>query len=549
MNLHQNSAKLKNLALLSFYLILAMKTRTAESGGSSSVHSNASIRQRNKKPLLGAFINVSNSGNSENEKIKFPSSTPNSSSFTTIASKKNLVPKSSCMLTGNNNNISSLLHDPNFKQSSSTTHLETSISGKNMPINENNRKGFRYGMITSFFQDQRIATFIPASLSIGGAAFVYSVAYKHPASTMSAQSILCMLLLSITYCIQPTLSKKYIDKRISVGSIAMVEETFKLIMGSSLFFLSCSSSSPSSSSWKDIISNWDLHTSLIVAAIPAFIYSIQGILTYTSYQYLNAVTFNGLSQTKMLSAAFCCYFLLGKRQSMVQIVSLLLLVCSALFFQGTISTKSILSSSSNLVTKKKESSKNSTEKLRKKQNHNQKYLLYGVLPCMAATFLSGLAGALSQKGLQMTGGANGRNPFLYTMEVSFFTGVFLFLSKVIKFMFSSKNHTQLKPATSNTTASIDDKSSHVDSNYFQYWSWKTLIPIFIKASGGLLTALVHKYAGSVLKGFALVLGLVFSGVLQSFKDEKPLSLDQLFGTLLVLVSTWLHFTCPPAASS
>jgi Nucleotide-sugar transporter. len=81
---------------------------------------------------------------------------------------------------------------------------------------------------------------------------------------------------------------------------------------------------------------------------------------------------------------------------------------------------------------------------------------------------------------------------------------------------------------------------------FEHWSWKTLIPIIVKAMGGILTAMVHKHAGSVMKGFSLVLGLIFSALLQTILDGKDLTGGQVMGTVLVLISSWLHFTSPPS---
>ena len=66
------------------------------------------------------------------------------------------------------------------------------------------------------------------------------------------------------------------------------------------------------------------------------------------------------------------------------------------------------------------------------------------------------------------------------------------------------------------------------------------IPVTVKAMGGIVTVLVHKYAGSVLKGFALVLGLVLSGMY----EHDRLSPNQILGTVLVLISSWMHFTSP-----
>jgi UDP-sugar transporter A1/2/3 len=91
---------------------------------------------------------------------------------------------------------------------------------------------------------------------------------------------------------------------------------------------------------------------------------------------------------------------------------------------------------------------------------------------------------------------------------------------------------------------LTNKSRSRDS-FFESWTPSTLVPIVLKAFGGLLTAFVHKHAGSVTKGFALILGLVLTGVIQAILDKKMLSRDQMVGTGLVLLSSWLHFTNPP----
>lgn len=262
------------------------------------------------------------------------------------------------------------------------------------------------------------------------------------------------------------------------------------------------------------------------AGLPSALYAVQGVLTYTAYQNLDPVTFNGLTQIKTLSAALCCFLIMGKAQSNIQIFALGLLSLSTLVFQGQLG-KILSGGGIKKTTGDDESSK------QKIKNRFAK----GIVPCLAATFISGLAGAFSQKGLQKMGG-NGKNAYLYTVEVSFFSGVCLLASILLKKVL------RRQPEKVNGDATATNQKH---GGYFDYWTWETFIPIVIKAAGGMLTALVHKYAGSVVKGFSLVLGLVFSGVFQSLIDNKDLSFHQVFGTLLVLTSSWLHFTNPAAS--
>jgi UDP-sugar transporter A1/2/3 len=239
------------------------------------------------------------------------------------------------------------------------------------------------------------------------------------------------------------------------------------------------------------------------------LYALQGVLQYASHQHLDPVTFNGLTQTKTLSAALCCWLIMGKLQSPMQIVALSILFGSALVFQGYLRLGSNRSET--------ETAWSPPSKRR------DDWVLRGVVPCLGAAFLSGLAGALSQKGLQLTGIA-GRDPFLYTVEISFFSAITLCFSMMRSPMMFSKVEWQKQKA---------------------HWNWKTMIPIFVKAAGGVITALVHKYAGSVAKGFALMFGLVLSGTIQQALSQETLQPHQVAGTLMIMMSTWLHFTHPP----
>lgn len=226
------------------------------------------------------------------------------------------------------------------------------------------------------------------------------------------------------------------------------------------------------------------------------------------------VTFNGLNQTKTLSAALWCFLLMGKTQSVIQMIALTVLLFSAMLFQGSISI-------SGLFQKKSGDSdgKTSVEQTRAHTSFSK-----GIVPCLAAAFISGLAGALSQKGVQMAGG-KGRNPYLYTMELGLYSSISLLISLV---------------ATKDGRKSLKE-----ESGIFRYWTPLSIIPVAVRALGGVLTALVHKHAGATRKGFALILGLVLTGVTQSWIEGERLSADELMAMALVILSSYLHLAYPP----
>ena len=78
------------------------------------------------------------------------------------------------------------------------------------------------------------------------------------------------------------------------------------------------------------------------------------------------------------------------------------------------------------------------------------------------------------------------------------------------------------------------------------WTWKTWIPILTHASGGVVVGLVTYHAGAVRKGFALIFGLILSGVLQNFfLSDDGVSFEQIIGGGLASLSLWMHSKFPP----
>ena len=335
--------------------------------------------------------------------------------------------------------------------------------------------------------------------------------------TLSTAALVTMFLLAIQYCAQPPITRKFLDSRANKKGITMVEEIIKMGLAAS-FFLSCGKDVVSSS-----LAGWTLSSSLLLAGLPALLYATQGVLTYLGYQNTDSVTFNGLNQTKTLSAALWCFLLMGKRQSVVQMVALTILLFSALLFQGSISISGLFQKKVEGEAAGEEDVVNGGAKVEEERKHTS--ISKGIIPCLTAAFISGLAGALSQKGVQLSGGF-GRNPYLYTMELGLYSSCSLLFS-----LFATKNGRK--------------SLSSEEGGLFKYWTPFSLIPITVRALGGVLTALVHKHAGATRKGFALILGLILTGVTQSWIEGEKLSGDELMAMFLVILSSYLHLSFPP----
>jgi UDP-sugar transporter A1/2/3 len=340
-------------------------------------------------------------------------------------------------------------------------------------------------------------------------------------SSLSKQAIFYMTLLTVQFGMQPMLTAKYTSKTLIRSTVIFIQEAIKFIFA--IFMLI------TSGGFREALKDWSISSWIKVAAIPAGLYTAQNTAALMAYQHLDGVTFNVLNQTKTLSAALCCYLIMGRKQSKIQIVALFMLLISALIIEHIVSLDVILHiwrqglfdvsfssiplSSSSLLLDSSSS------------NDNTKHLTHGVIPVLLASFLSGLAGAISQKNLQSSCGSGekgGRNPYLFSAELCVASLMILFIS--MKFS--------------------DDGDKIQQYGFFHHWTPETLIPIVTNAIGGIVVGLVTKYAGSVRKGFALIFGMLLTGFIQSSLERNPVTNEEIVGGLLASVSLWMHATHP-----
>lgn len=266
------------------------------------------------------------------------------------------------------------------------------------------------------------------------------------------------------------------------------------------------------------ILGWSITRWLSVALIPAGLYAVQNMAALTAYQNLDALTFNTLNQTKTLSAALCCYLVMGRKQSPLQILSLFLLLLSAIVMEGIIGLDQLLLGLHSTPVKNRsldESSEGGTR-------WDTRHFTHGVAPILLASFISGLAGALTQKNLQAVGG--GRNAYLFSMELCAASILILIISFLIS----------------------PDGQQIAANGFWHGWTARTFIPIFTNSAGGIVVGLVTKHAGSVRKGFALIFGIFLSGIIQAvLQPDMEITNEQVVGGALAALSLYMHASNPP----
>ena len=343
--------------------------------------------------------------------------------------------------------------------------------------------------------------------------------YKNGATPLTGQAIFYMLLLAIQFGFQPILTKRYISHTCNSSScrssVVLVQEALKFFICAVLLWITPQK--------KTAFQGWSIKTWLAVAGLPSLLYCVQNLSALLAYQVLDPFTFNVLNQTKTLSAALCCYLVMGWKQSRTQVFALFLLMMAALIIEGAIpltfpsadslrSSGQVLQSHITTLLNSKSNSSGATSSL-------TRHFTHGVLPVLLASFLSGLAGALSQKNLQ----CNNRNSYLFSMELCAASSIIL----IVSMCFS------------------DDGRTLYRHGFFQNWTWSTLIPIFTNSIGGIVVGLVTKHAGSVRKGFALVFGFGLSGFVQAlFSTENQITNEQIIGGSLAAISLLIHCMNP-----
>ena len=146
----------------------------------------------------------------------------------------------------------------------------------------------------------------------------------------------------------------------------------------------------------------------------------------------------------------------------------------------------------------------------------------GVFMVLAASAISGLSGALSQKAL--SGIEQPRHSILLSSEMAVY-GIMFIIGRIL-----------LTPV----------EMESIERNGFWYgWTPYTFIPVTANAAGGLIVGLVTKYSGTISKGFSLISGLVLTGFVEWCLGFKKISWTDILSAILVSISIYLHSSSPP----
>jgi UDP-sugar transporter A1/2/3 len=137
----------------------------------------------------------------------------------------------------------------------------------------------------------------------------------------------------------------------------------------------------------------------------------------------------------------------------------------------------------------------------------------GFIAVTSACFTSGLAGVYFELVLKSS---NHVDLWIRNIQLSLFS----LLPALFTTLFTSSH----------------EEGGHMFSN-FGFWAWAT---VWTQVIGGLVTALVIKFADNILKGFATSLSIILSTLAGVFLFGTPLPLGSALGSLVVLLATYAY---------
>jgi solute carrier family 35 (UDP-sugar transporter), member A1/2/3 len=226
--------------------------------------------------------------------------------------------------------------------------------------------------------------------------------------------------------------------------------------------------------------------------IPAALYTIQNNLQYVAVSLLDAATFQVTYQLKILTTALCSVIMLRTSLSGIKWFSLVLLTFGVALVQ--------MPSGDNVDSKDDEDA--TMEKM------------LGLIAVAIACVISGIAGVYFEKVLK----GSQASVWIRNVQLSFFS---LFPALVMGVWWK-------------------DGSGVWENGFFFNYNYIVLAAIACQAIGGIIVAMVVKYADNILKGFATSISIILSFLASVYLFDFIVTSTFLMGATLVLIATYLY---------
>lgn len=241
---------------------------------------------------------------------------------------------------------------------------------------------------------------------------------------------------------------------------------------------------------------WESPYEMLKLCVPSFLYTVQNNLLYLALTNLDAATYQILYQLKILTTAIFSATMLGRRFSATKWASLVVLTCGVAVVQVSGSSDGHAGADENA-------------------DRNRFAGLVAVL-CAACT--SGFSGVYFEKILK------GSDVSLWIRNIQMgLPSVFIAL----------------------VTVFVEDSEEVSRKGFFVGYSPMVVTVITVQAVGGLIVAVVVKYADNVLKVFASSFSILLSCIISAIAFDFRPNLMFLAGAFLVILST-VMYSKPPS---
>jgi UDP-sugar transporter A1/2/3 len=243
-----------------------------------------------------------------------------------------------------------------------------------------------------------------------------------------------------------------------------------------------------------------------VMIIPAFLYSIQNNLIFISITHLDVVTFQVTYQLKILTTALFSHYFLIQRLTFLKWISLSLLALGV----GLVQLLSY---------------ENGDPFFNQRMDEKGRNLFFQFIPfrwigfisLIIASFTSGFSGVYFEKHLK----GSTTSIWIRNIQLCLFSILFSILFTL-----------------------ISDLNSILHQGFFHGYTPLVWLMILIGAMGGLIVAIVVKYADNILKGFATSISILLSALVSTWIfDLKPTPLFWM-GTFLVMLAVLIYNLSP-----
>lgn len=291
--------------------------------------------------------------------------------------------------------------------------------------------------------------------------------------------------------------------------------------------------------------------------VPSFLYTVQNNLLFIAVSHLDAATFQVTYQLKIITTALFSVIMLGKRLTRNKWLALVVLMVGVAFVQMpapkssttplTTTTSSSSSSSSGSLLQPPNPSL-SLRKLASNDDLNSNNINNNIDNGIALLG-NGDSSSSSKEDSTSSSLASASSAFFGLSAVitacisSGFAGVYF--EKILKGTPASiwVRNVQLGlfgAIIGVVGAFYQDGAAIAEHGFFQGYNTTVWIVIIMQAVGGLLVAVVVKYADNILKGFATSVSIVVSSIFSIFLFGFYPHLAWNVGAALVLLATYMY---------